>query len=65
MLSGKIESVRVALAELAGVVGSEQWAFIACCRRELEDARSTAAIIEAGLSVPGRAPREKEGEVLQ
>lgn len=70
MLSGKIESVRLALGELAGRVHPDQWALIASCRRELDDARGTAEMIETGLAVPG-APfhgkngRAKNGEVVQ
>lgn len=61
MLSEKIESVRIALAELAGRVDSGAWALVASCRRELEDARNTAEIMETGLPVPRaeRAPGEK------
>ena len=58
MLSGRIERVRLALAELAGRVGQEQWGLVAGCRRELEAARITAEIMEAGLragACPGSA----------
>lgn len=52
MLSEKIESVRIELSELAGRVDLGSWALVASCRRELEDARNTAEIMETGLRMP-------------
>lgn len=75
MLSGTIEGVRLALGELAGRVHPDQWALIAGCRRELDAARDTAAMIETGLAAPravfpkeagaGKTARGKNGEVVQ
>lgn len=70
MLSGKIEGVRLALGELAGRVHPDLWALVASCRRELDDARETAEMIETGLAVPraafgGGGGSRRDGEVVQ
>lgn len=60
MVCAKVESVRIALAALAGQVGSGEWEFIFNCRRELDDARDMTAVMEVALYVP-RCDPEEEG----
>lgn len=61
MLSRKIENARVALGELAGKVGQEEWAIIHGCRLLLEDARESAEELELRLVPPYEAEAVTNG----
>lgn len=62
MLSREIETVRAALGDLAGKIGSEEWAVVSSCRRVLEGAQESAKELEARF-VPGTASKPTATQV--
>ena len=61
MLSNKIESVRVALGDLAGKVDGENWEVISSCRRTLESVQAQISELEKYL-VPNSEDAREQGE---